>query len=175
MSLLINTIEDLVDCFNQVDKNEKIQALKCIDIPNEFFESYATWEAGGYTRNCLFRNDEFEFILLCWDKGVKTAYHGHDGQDCWVYQIKGTVREERVKEVGGELAICNELTLDEGNLTYMHDRMGYHALENISEGRAMTLHVYANPIEQCKVYNEDKAKFEIVEMEYDTCPEELYV
>ena len=47
-------------------------------------------------------------------------------------------------------------------------KLGYHTLENNSRSRAMTLHIYANPINQCNVYNEEKSEFEIKEMAYDT-------
>ena len=165
----ITTIEELVDQFDDAAPSEQVSVLKRIDIPVEDFESYATWCEDGYTRNCIARNDEFEFILLCWSEGAKTPIHGHAGQDCWVFQVDGKVKETRLKENSEEeLQVTNELTLTEGRLAYMHDRMGYHCIENESSGRAMTLHIYASPIDSCKVFNEDSQKFEVVEMEYDT-------
>ena len=165
----ISTIEQLIESFDDVDPSGRVKVLKRIEIPVSEFEDYATWCEGGYTRNCVGRKDDFEFILLCWDKDAKTPIHGHGGQDCWVYQVDGTVTEKRFTEtINGGLSVTNEMKIHEGGLTYMHDRMGYHSIENVSGRRAMTLHIYANPIDRCKVYNEDIQKFEIVELEYDT-------
>lgn len=164
----ITTIDQLIECFDDAEPSEQVSVLKSIDIPITEFEQYATWKEGGYTRNCLVRKDGFEFILLCWSEGASTPIHGHGGQDCWVYQVAGEVKEHRYKEENGTFEIVNEAVLTEGRITYMHDRMGYHALKNTSRGKAMTLHVYANPIDRCKVYNEDISAFEIKEMEYDT-------
>lgn len=165
----ISTIEQLIESFDDADPSKRASVLKKIEIPTEEFEEYATWTEGGYTRNCIGRTDDFELILLCWDVDAGTPIHGHGGQDCWVYQVAGTVKEKRYTEsISGGLKVTNELSLKAGKLAYMHDRMGYHTIENISGQRAMTLHVYANPIDRCKVYNDKTQRFEIREMEYDT-------
>ena len=164
----ITTIEQLIECFDDAEPSEQVSVLKSIKIPTAEFEKFATWKVNEYTRNCVARRDKFEFILLCWDKGSSTPIHGHAGQNCWVYQVSGEVRERRYKESGDSFEITNEAILNKGKITYMHDRMGYHTIENISNGMAMTLHVYANPIDRCQVYNEEISAFEIKEMEYDS-------
>lgn len=164
----IKTIEELINEFDNADFAEQKSVLKRIDIPVEEFQEYASWEDGSYTRNCIARKDGFEFILLCWAKDVGSSIHGHDGQHCWVYQVCGTVNEKRFDFTNGAFEETNNVNLDKGAITYMHDRMGYHSIQNVSGKGAMTLHVYANPIDRCKVYNEEIGKFETVEMEYDT-------
>ena len=169
----ITTIEQLIESFDDADPSEQVSVLKSIEIPTSEFEHYATWNEDGYTRNCIARKDDFEFILLCWSEGAATPIHGHAGQDCWVYQVAGEVRERRYKEADYGFELVNEAVLNPGRITYMHDRMGYHTIENISNSGAMTLHVYANPIDRCKVYNEETSEFEIKEMEYDSIDGEL--
>lgn len=164
----ITTITELIEAFENAEPSEQVSVLKRIDIPTSEFEEFATWEDGGYTRNCIARRDNFEFILLCWDAGAKTPIHGHNGQNCWVYQVSGSASEKRFKQTHYGFELTNHTTLNEGKITYMHDRMGYHTLENPSNNPSMTLHVYANPIDRCEVYNEKIGCFEIVEMEYDT-------
>ena len=164
----ITTIEQLIESFDDAEPSEQVGILKSIEIPTSEFLDFATWRDEGYTRNCVARKDDFEFILICWAKGAQTPIHGHAEQDCWVYQVDGEVRERRFEEVESGFKITNEAVLEEGRITYMHDRMGYHSIENISDKTAMTLHVYANPIDRCKVYNEDKGKFELVELDYDS-------
>ena len=170
----INSIEQLVECFENTNPSEQINVLKSINIPTSDFEKYATWKDDSYTRNCLARSEKFEFILLCWDKGALTPVHGHGGQDCWVYQVSGKVLEKRFIESANGFETTNEMVLDQGRITYMHDRMGYHSLENVSGHKAMTLHLYANPIDSCKVFNEETGCFEVCQMQYDTVLEEYH-
>jgi len=171
----ITSINELIEHFNNANPSEQIGILKSIDVPTIEFEKFATWKDDDYTRNCLIRTEEFEFILLCWDRGSATPIHGHDGQDCWVYQVSGDLKETRFEQVSERFDISSEIELCEGKIAYMHDRMGYHKIENLSSQRAMSLHIYSNPIDRCKVYNEELSKFEIKKMEYDSVGDEAFV
>ncbi len=164
----ITTIKDLIEEFDNADSSKRMSVLKSIEIPIKEFRQFASWKERGYTRNCITKRNGFEFILLCWDSKSKTGIHDHDGQECWVYQVDGCVREVRFKEKGSELEKVNEMELEEGQLTYMNDAMGCHSIENTTDETAMTLHVYANPIEECRVYDEESEQFEINILEYDS-------
>lgn len=167
----INSIPDLIQQFAEAPDEEQASILKRIDIKIDEFEKYASWCEGGYTRNCLTRTNKFEFILICWDTNAKTAIHGHDGQDCWVHQISGQITETRYKTVDGQHTEYVSRDLEEGKMVYMTDQMGFHCIENTSGKRAMTLHVYASPIDSCKVLD-DNGVIQTKELVYDTISDE---
>ncbi len=164
----ITTIEQLTEVLDSIEPRERAKAMKKVKISEQELTSYVTWLPNGYTRNCLARTPEYEVILLCWDAHSKTPVHGHGGEDCWVYQVHGEVEEIRFGLDTGVLQETHRMTLTPGQLTYMNDRMGYHAIENRSDQRALTLHIYASPIDTCEVYNNKKDRFETKEMSYDT-------
>lgn len=168
----ITTLEQLIENLDKAEPHQIKKVIKRIRLNALEIEHYATWRKECYTRNCLARTEAYELILLCWDIDAKAPVHGHGGNDCWVYQIQGTVEEVRFEQnKGGELVEKNRMTLSPGKLTYMHDRMGYHSIANVSNERAMTLHIYASPIDACKVYNIEDKCFETKEMSYDTFKE----
>jgi len=108
-------------------------------------------------------------ILLCWEKGQRTAIHDHGGEECWVKNIEGEFKETIYKEdANGELIAVKTQYLETGNCTYMIDLMGFHSLENISNKRSMSLHLYAKPIRNCQVFNVETHKFVSKELVYDT-------
>ncbi len=163
----IKTIEELIENLDEAEPREHAQVMKRIKLDATGLKQFSTWCNEGYTRNCLARTDAYELILLCWDIGAKTPIHDHGGENCWVYQIQGTIEETRFEKVANELIEIDTIELSPGKLTYMHDRMGYHSLKNQSDGsRAMTLHIYALPIDNCNVYNEKTDCFENKEMSY---------
>lgn len=168
MQAQITSIEQLINAFDDAEPSEQVGVLKQINIPVSDFARYATWKENGYTRNCVARREKFEFILLCWSPGAITPIHDHAGQDCWVYQVQGSVRERRYAQKNEQFELTNDMTLRAGKLCYMHDRMGFHALENETNQPSMTLHIYANPIDRCQVFNEENDCLETVEMQYDT-------
>jgi cysteine dioxygenase len=165
---MIKTIEDLIDTLETASSDRFAQIIQQISITEDSLKHFATWLDEGYTRNCLMRNNDYEIILLCWDKGAKTAIHGHGGENCWVYQVSGTVEEIRYTNINDSINESERLALNPGRISFMHDRMGFHAIQNISNDKAMTLHIYASPIDRCKVYNDEKDCFEMKTMSYDT-------
>jgi len=164
----IRTIEQLAENLDDSDPLEHVKIMKRIRIEAKEIAAFNTWSKQAYTRNCLARTDAYEIILLSWDINAKTAIHGHGGENCWVYQVAGTVVEQRYERQGDALKETKRLSLVPGKLTYMNDHMGYHSISNMSTQRAMTLHIYASPIDSCKVYNFQKTCFELKELSYHT-------
>jgi cysteine dioxygenase len=164
----IITIEQLTKTLDKADPSDYAKIIKRIRIGANDLDPFKTWSKQCYTRNCLARTAQYELILLCWEIGAKTPIHGHGGEECWVYQIQGTVEEKRFEEESCSLKVTNSMILTPEKLTYMNDGMGYHSIENISDQRAMTLHIYTSPIDACKVFNTKKDCFEIKEMSYHT-------
>ena len=145
----IKSIEELIEKLDHSDISNQGEILKNTNIPLSDFEAYASWDKNTYTRNCIYRTDEYEMILLCWKKGDETPIHGHDDQNCWVYQLEGKLTEIRYEKTeSGNLTETNRLQLLPGKLTFMNAAMGYHKLNNDNDLRAMTLHVYVsrNPV-----------------------------
>ena len=92
----IKSLEELIDRFDHSDPSSHGKVLKKMNIPISDFEAFESWDKKSYTRNCIFRTNECELILICWKKGDKTLIHEHDGQKCWVYPLKGDITETRI-------------------------------------------------------------------------------
>ena len=170
----ITSIESLTMELDRATKAERPKIMSRLKLDKDKIVKHATWCNTDYTRNCLARTEDYELILLCWDAAAQTPIHDHNGQDCWVYQVDGHVKEIRFElDKKGNLQQTHQLELNAGGLSYMHDRMGYHMIKNPFKQRAMTLHIYAKPIDACKVFDPKNDKFKIAEMEYDTISSEV--
>ncbi|MCB0399740.1 MAG: cysteine dioxygenase family protein, partial [Winogradskyella sp.] len=75
-------------------KEDYTEILLNFNFEDIDFSEIEYWEPQCYTRNCFYKDDNFELILICWDKGQKTAIHDHDGEDCWVYLLEGKMEED---------------------------------------------------------------------------------
>lgn len=168
----LKNIQKLVQHLSQSSTDDYNAILKNFDFESIDFSLYESWSNERYTRNCLFRDENFELILICWQKGQGTAVHGHDGEDCWVYLLDGEIDEvyfkindsDDLQEVGSHKVIPNQLT-------FMNDKVGFHKLENCCEGKSMSLHLYAKPIENCVAYDDNTQKFIKRTLSYDTYKE----
>lgn len=164
----IKTLEKLIEELDNSPSADRKKIIEQLDLNAKDLLEYANWKDGDYTRNCLARSENYEIILLCWDRKAVTPIHGHGGQDCWVYQVDGEVLEMRFnQDENDDLEVFEKLILKEGEVSYMTDEMGYHLIKNNSNNKCMTLHVYASPIDECEVYYNDENTFKLTEMEYD--------
>lgn len=165
----ISSLEELLEVLPECSGNEFVEISKGLDLNADDFEDYAFWDSESYTRNCLARTDTYELILLCWEKGQDTPIHDHDQEECWVYGLHGVIQERRYQFKDGSTTQVEEIGSTEmspGSVSYMHDTMGFHCLQNIGSGRAMTLHLYINPIDSCQIYIDDKQGFVRKELQY---------
>ncbi len=143
--------------------------FETFDFKSINFKPYETWSSEKYTRNCLYRDTNFELILICWNEGQETPVHNHDGEDCWVHLLQG-----EMQEVFYNLDLYNTVVEEDFQIilakqtSHINDKIGLHKLKNNSEGKTMSLHLYAKPIDQCRSYDEDSGGFVENQLSYDT-------
>jgi cysteine dioxygenase len=166
----INSLKDLLSELDNCSDEDYVSLGRNLNIPSKDLLPFAFWSGLSYTRNCIERTDEYELLLLCWEEGQSTAIHSHNEQECWVYTIEGSFEEERytMDEERVVPLLTRHVVQTTGKRSYMNDEMGYHSLKNISDGRAMSLHLYVKPIDQCLVYDEESQQFTMKELYYNS-------
>ena len=164
----IESIEELINILPTCEARDFVELAERLDISKDEFEKYATWSTEKYTRNCIDRTDKYELLLLCWEKGLETPIHCHGGEECWVLMVEGTIKEIRVQQKNDQLVTESEEVMKEGGISYMNDNMGFHSLHNLEDGRSMSLHLYMNPIDRCRVYDTENSTFVYKDLQYDT-------
>ena len=168
----LETISELIQVLDEEERTKYTTILKSMKLPIAEFEKYATWSDTCYTRNCIEENENFELILICWEKEQITAIHDHGGEECWVYFVAGTFREQVfTQNENGNLKSIKTTDSKPGDVAYMIDFMGFHNLENRSKNRSMSLHLYAKPIKNCNVYDSKENEFTRKELTYDNVEE----
>ncbi len=165
------SLDEFIEALLKRDKSEYSKMIKSLALPINSFDPFISWSSDCYTRNCIVENEKFELILLCWEKGQNTPIHDHGGEECWVKVLEGEFKETIFDIANEELTIKSSKLSKQGDVIYMIDFMGCHRLENCSNGRSMSLHLYAKPIRYCKLFDEDSSKFVRKELVYDTVSE----
>ncbi|MFT4602079.1 MAG: cysteine dioxygenase [Arenicella sp.] len=169
ISETITSLSDLASTLSEGERTTYDNIIRSMTLPSDAFDSFCSWSDDGYTRNCIYDNEKFELILLCWEPGQLTPIHDHGGEECWVKVIKGEFRETIYQvDEADDLKAIKIATSKEGEITYMIDFMGFHRLENLSDTRSMSLHLYAKPIRSCKMFDEATGEFKRKKLVYNT-------
>lgn len=130
--------------------------------PREW-EQHAVYRRGRYTRNIVgYSPNQFIALLLCWEKGQQSPIHDHSGAHCFIKMLSGQLRERKFAwaadgTVGAEVVEEAPAVLDasklEKSVSFMHDSLGLHRIENPSSTEvAVSLHIYSPPFRECLVF-----------------------
>ena len=164
-----HSLNELISALKNEQSTKYHDILHSMEIPKSAFDVFCSWSESTYTRNCIFENERFELILICWQSSHKTPIHDHGGEECWVKVIDGEFKETvyKLNEVS-EVNILKTNLFKAGDISYMIDFMGCHQLKNLSSHRALSLHLYAKPIRNCNIYDEQSKEFVQKKMSYHT-------
>lgn len=164
-----NQKQQIDDFFKEINQKGILHFAELLNkhqINEDVLIPYARWSVDNYQRICLNRSQDMELVLLCWNKNHKTSIHNHDDKECAVHVVKGNFSDSLYSsDLPKKLQNVRDLSV--GNSTYITDEIGSHALENVTNGLAMTLHLYANPIDKCEVYKENTSEVDVKYMSYD--------
>ncbi len=115
---------------------------------------------GDYTRTRVYRDANFEMLLLNWAPGAASAIHDHGGQHCWMLVLDGTLDvDDYVRLDAGEVPGVAEVKwrdsrrLRSGDMDLRSGRFDLHRVSAPAKGKAVSLHLYAGPLQEFLVYD----------------------
>ncbi len=179
MQSTLHGIDDLVvalrDLGGVLQPIKVAGALRELRIDERTLAPYRSWSGGRYTRNLIVRTDAFELVAICWDAGARSAIHDHADSDCAFVVQSGAIACENYQvlprtSIGGayDLRRTGTRTLHPGDIDMRSGHLSVHRVGAAGEP-AVTLHVYAKPIDTCLAYGEDGSVREVASR-YDTVP-----
>ena len=136
------------------------------DFSKETLDKYSHFSEKTFARNMIYKDRDFQVILICWSAGQLAPIHGHEGEKCWF------------KIISGNLEICNyklesrfPLKLKKierifAQKNYLDGPADIHSINNLSKKPVVTLHVYAKPYDSCETYDLELNQIKRMEMKY---------
>ncbi|WP_338870707.1 cysteine dioxygenase family protein [Myxococcus stipitatus] len=106
-----------------------------------------------YARRTLARTAACELLLVCWLPGQGSPIHDHGGSWGASLLIQGELRETRFAWAGDRLRVEAKRRAGEGDLM-REESHTIHRVLNDSRHGAVSLHVYAPPMEGMTTYDE---------------------
>ena len=114
----------------------------------------------GYYRTLLYRCDRFEILTLHWEPGIATSIHDHGGARCWLAVAKGSIGVENYvrRDTGAtpgyaRIDLEGRETLLASGIDFRQDDVHLHRCFTGNEP-AISLHLYANPIDRFHTFDE---------------------
>jgi cysteine dioxygenase len=138
-------------------------------------QPYMFWNPDFYTRNLVYKDERFELMVICWEKGMKSRVHDHAGQKCWMTVPVGRLRGQNfaVDEIDASRSFCrlvetNTFELSDCRSAKVELEEPIHQVLNLPEfdERAVSVHIYSRPFDSCVSYCRDTDTFKTVPLYY---------
>ena len=144
------------------------------DLDDASLAPYVHWDDALYTRNLIYRDDLFEIMTVCWQKGHKTVLHTHNGQLGWMMVNRGIAEVTNFKWQGcnaseGQnvagldcLAGASELDLSRERVETCGRRGSVNAIDRVrtihqvavlGAEPVVSVHIYSRPIDSCVAFD----------------------
>lgn len=145
--------------------------------PVEFdsLSRYLFWSDKFYTRNLVYKDERFEMMAICWEKGQVSRVHDHAGQRCWMTVPYGRLKGqnfavESMDEAAGHCKLyeTDSFVLAESICAKVELEEPIHQVLNLAEWnhRAVSIHIYSRPYDSCISYCRDTDTFKEVKLCY---------
>jgi cysteine dioxygenase len=146
-------------------KSEKVDRfLKARWFSEDTFLPFIHFRDDTYGRNLVFRNNFFELAILTWLPGHRTPIHDHGNQRCWMMVESGELTFKNYEYPASDSAKLKPLgraqAINRETKVYIDDDLGVHSITNATQKPAVSVHLYAAPINSCRIYNEATKRFE---------------
>ena len=94
---------------------------------------------------------EFELIVITWMPGQYTPIHDHAMNGCVLRVLEGKLQECLYNK---HIVVKNKSNLDTGTISYIDNSIGYHQINNISDKRSVSLHLYSPPKHNTNIFTD---------------------
>ncbi|NER20109.1 MAG: hypothetical protein F6J86_01380 [Symploca sp. SIO1B1] len=169
---IINSLYELLPRLDLANgKRTELRALiQSIELDFNSVKSYCCWNKNHYTRNLIRRTEEYELLVLCWQKGQFCPIHDHGEQDCFMYIITGELEETQYqlneqKSSKKSLVEIKRNVYGSRNKICIFSATLWHSVKVLSE-QAVTLHFYSKPIDKCRIYYPETKEMSTCQLNY---------
>lgn len=134
------------------------------------WRGYANFREDTYSRNLIWRCGDFELLLLCWNANQCSPIHDHAGQHCWMAVLEGHLEEVHFSGSKGEEPVQEGrvMAYPAGKVAYIHDDIALHLIRPAGGRRAVSLHLYSNPIDACRIFCPETGEPSSIRVGYHT-------
>lgn len=148
-------------------------AANPVDVAS--IEKYFHWSENFYTRNLIHKNERFEIMAICWERGQVSRVHNHWDQKCWMMVPVGRLRGQNfaVSAIDESTGYCrlvetNDFELSDCLAAKVDLEEPIHQVLNLQEygERAVSIHIYSKPYDRCLSYCRDTDTFKEVQLFY---------
>lgn len=136
--------------------------IKAHPVRPDSLQPYLFFSPASYTRNLIFKSEQFELMAICWEVGQVSRIHNHRDQQCWMAVPMGRLKNQNYLVLDRDplkktcrLQASKSFLITPTAPAEVDPEEPVHKVLNSAEfgQRAVSLHVYSRPFDTCEVYS----------------------
>jgi len=130
------------------------ELLKAVEFDEKALDQFLQFSEESYRRLRIYDTDVIEAVLTCWEPGQKGLIHDFHNSLGWFKVLRGGIGIEHFNLEKDEPVLRFNYEYCQDTQGFLNDDLGFHRFRNLSLGRTVVLHLYADKIKHWDVYNE---------------------
>ena len=151
---LFDTIEQL----KQTAKELRLPDLRRVisDLKPELGEidPYIQFNDERYSRNLVYKTEDFECLVLCWKPGQRSPIHDHANSICAVYTLSGLLSADNYRKTANGYIRADYSEDFKPGAVLTIQTTEIHQVSNLQDSSELiSLHFYLGPLQNSYLYS----------------------
>jgi cysteine dioxygenase len=138
-----------------------VSELATLKPTRELMNNWISFDSDLYKRNLVYRDDDFEILVLNWMSGQRSPIHNHKGSACAVYVIEGIGSEIAFERSPlGLLYPISTQHFERGSVCGSYDQ-DIHQIVNLqpAQHNLISMHIYSPPLKNMETFPLSESTF----------------
>jgi cysteine dioxygenase len=164
---LFNTIEELKLKARDLRLPDLRRVISNLRPEQGEIEPFIQFNDERYTRNLVYKTDDFECLVLCWKPGQRSPIHDHANSICAVYTLKGLMSADNYRKTSnGHIRADYSEDFKPGSILTIQTTE-IHQVSNLQDSSELiSLHFYLGPLENSYLYSVTDAAYQMYPRTY---------
>src|SRR5947199_6199983 len=158
---LSNTIEELKCTAKDLLLPDLRRVISNLKPDRGEVDPYIQFNDERYARNLVYKTEDFECLVLCWQPGQRSPIHDHGNSICAVYTLDGVLCADNYrKTASGHIRADYSEDFRPGSVLSIQTAE-IHQVSNLQDSsNLVSLHFYLSPLENNFIYSVMQPTFE---------------
>ncbi len=164
---LVSAIEELKHTAKEMRLAELRRFISKLKPEPSEIEPHLHFTGERYARNLVYKCENFECLVLCWQPGQRSPIHDHASSICAVYTLDGVLSSDNYRQMAnGHIRADYSEDFRPGSVLGIQTTE-IHQVSNLQDSASLiSLHFYLGPLENSFLYSVQQPIHELYQRSY---------
>jgi cysteine dioxygenase len=164
---LVTAIEELKHTAKEMKVTDLRRFISNLKVGRAELEPHIQFTNERYARNLVYKCDDFECLVLCWQPGQRSPIHDHANSICAVYTVDGQLSADNYRKMAnGHIRADYSEDFKPGSVLSIQTTE-IHQVSNLHDSAGLiSLHFYLGPLQNSFLYSVQQPGHQLYQRTY---------